>query len=117
MRCALEGLALKYRWVLERLEEMLGHRLDPLHIVGGGTQNRLLSQLTADCVGRQVVTGPVEATAIGNVLVQAMAQGHLSTLAEARDVVRRSYEVLTFEPRDRTGWNDAYGRLLELMAV
>ena len=116
VRCALEGLALKYRWVLERLEEMLGHRLDPLHIVGGGTQNRLLSQFTADCIGRQVITGPVEATATGNVLVQAMAQGHLGSLAEAREVVRRSYELSTFEPRERAGWDDAYGRLLELMA-
>ena len=77
VRCALESLALKYRWVLEKTEEMLGHRLEPIHIVGGGTQNRLLNQFTADATGRLVIAGPVEATAIGNILVQAVALGDL----------------------------------------
>ena len=77
IRVALEGIALKYRWVLERLEELSGKRLDPIHIIGGGTKNRLLNQFAADCTGRDVITGPVEATAIGNVLMQAIALGHL----------------------------------------
>jgi len=115
VRCALEGLALRYRWVLERTEEMLGQRLKPLHIVGGGTKNRLLSQLTADAIGRRVVTGPVEATATGNVLMQAMALGHIGSLAEARQVVRNSFDLLTFEPVDRSGWDEAYGRFQELI--
>jgi rhamnulokinase len=83
--------------------------------VGGGTQNRLLSQFTADATGRRVVTGPVEATATGNVLMQAMALGHIGSLSEARQVVRNSFEVLTFEPGDQIGWDAAYAALLDLM--
>jgi rhamnulokinase len=116
LRCALEGIALKYRWVLERLEEMVGSRLEPLYIVGGGTQNRLLSQFTANAVARQVITGPVEATAIGNILMQMMALGHVSTLAEARQVVRESSDLSRFEPGDQVeGWDQAYARLLAIM--
>ena len=72
MRCALESLALKYRWALEKLEMMRGSRLEVIHIVGGGSQNRLLCQFTADATQRPVVAGPVEATAVGNVLMQAI---------------------------------------------
>ena len=117
IRCALEGIALKYRWVLERLEEMLGRRLDPVHIVGGGTQNRLLSQFTADAVDRQVITGPIEATATGNVLMQMMALGHVGSLAEGREIARRSTALLTYEPGRRAGWDEAYTKLLSLMEV
>src|SRR5207245_4249510 len=87
VRCALESLALRYRWVLERLEELVGRRLDVIHIVGGGSQNTLLCQLTADACNRPVHAGPVEATAIGNVLVQALGLRLLGSLAEAREVV------------------------------
>ena len=90
IRAALEGIALKYRYQLERLEKMAGRHLEPLHIVGGGTQNRLLSQFTADATGREVLTGPTEATAIGNLVVQLMATGALGSLAEARALVRHS---------------------------
>jgi rhamnulokinase len=117
VRCALEGIALKYRWVLERVEEALGHQLDPIHIVGGGTQNQLLSQFAANSLGRRVITGPIEATAIGNVMVQAIAMGYLGSLAEGRELVRNSFPVLTFGPRDRAAWDDAYGRLLKLMRL
>ena len=72
LRVALESLALKYRLVLERLEELTGKHFDPIHIIGGGTKNRLLNQFAAECTGRVVITGPVEATAIGNVLMQAI---------------------------------------------
>ncbi len=116
VRCILEGIALKYRLLLERLEEMLGRRLEPIHIVGGGAQSRLLSRFTADATGRTVVTGPVEATAAGNILVQAMALGHLGSLAEARGVVRNSFDVLTLEPGRRDGWDEAYERLKRLPA-
>lgn len=113
IRCALESLALKYRWVLEKLETILGHPLEPVHIVGGGTQNRLLCQLTADATRRQVVAGPVEATAIGNLIVQAIALGHLGSLAQGRELIRRSFEVITYEPAlDRSQWDEAYERLL-----
>jgi rhamnulokinase len=115
LRCTLEGIALKYRWVLERMEEMLGRRLEPIYIVGGGTQNHLLSQFTADALNRQVITGPVEATAMGNILMQMMALGHVSTLAEARQVVRESFGLSRFIPGHRDGWDEAYARLLAVM--
>lgn len=117
VRCALEGLALKYRWVLERLERLLKRRLDTIHIVGGGTQNKLLSQLTADATNRLVVTGPIEATATGNLLMQAIALGKVGSLAEARQIVRRSFDVLHFEPNSAAcaAWDAAYAKLLTLM--
>lgn len=116
IRCTLESLALKYRWVLEKLETVLGYQLDPLHIVGGGTQNQLLCQLTADATGRQVIAGPVEATAIGNVIMQAIALGDLASLAEGRDLIRRSFDVVTYEPTsERAPWEEAYARLVQLI--
>lgn len=115
VRCALEGIALKYRFVLERLEEMIGHQLEPIHIVGGGTQNRLLCQFTADTTNRQVVTGPIEATAIGNVMVQAIALGHINSLADARAIVANSFGMNTFEPCQRVGWDEAYAQLCQLV--
>ena len=114
VRCALESLALSYRLALGQLEDVLGRRLDPLHIVGGGTQNRLLNQLAADATGRQVVTGPIEATVVGNVLMQAVALGHLASLDELRAVVRRSFEVSTYDPVHTPAWEDAYEKFLKL---
>jgi rhamnulokinase len=115
VRCALESLALRYRWTLERVEEMLGRRLEPIHIIGGGTQNRLLNQLAADATGRRVVTGPIEATAIGNVLVQMLALGHIDSVEEGRRLVRASFDVETYEPAGGDEWEDAYARLLAVM--
>lgn len=115
VRAALDSLALKYRYVLAQMEGILQRRLDPLHVVGGGARNRLLCQLAADATGRAVVAGPVEATAAGNVLMQALALGHLGSLAEARDVVRRSFEIATYEPRRDPAVEDAYARLLALV--
>src|SRR5947208_12938305 len=83
VRCCLDSLALTYRKTLEGLEDILGRRINTIHIVGGGTQNELLNQMTADACARTVVTGPVEATAIGNILVQAMATADVKSLAEA----------------------------------
>ena len=115
LRVALESLALKYRWVLERTEELSGKRLDPIHIIGGGTKNRLLNQFTANATNRTVVTGPVEATAIGNLLMQAIGLGYLSSLVEARAVVRNSFEVEEYQPGNHAGWDEAYEKLLELI--
>lgn len=115
VRCALESLALKYRWVLERVEEILGRQLEPIHIVGGGTQNRLLSQFAADAIGRQVITGPIEATAAGNIIVQAIALDHVASLSAGREIVRNSFEVLKFQPINRKGWDKAYDKLLDMV--
>jgi len=96
--------------VLERLEELTGKRLDPIHIIGGGTKNRLLDQFTADATCRTVITGPVEATAIGNLLMQAIGLNHLGSLAEARQVVRASFHPDIYEPKQTADWNEAYSR-------
>lgn len=117
IRVCLESLALKYRWTLEKLERLTGRKLDVLHIVGGGTQNTLLCQLTADCLNRTVIAGPVEATASGNVLVQAMARGHVADLAHLRQIVRNSWEVVTYEPQQNQEayWDNAYSKFRRLM--
>jgi rhamnulokinase len=112
VRCTLESLALRYRWVLEKLEELLGRRLDVIHVVGGGSQNALLCQFTADACNRPVLAGPVEATAIGNVLVQAVGLRLVGSLAEAREVVRSSFEVRTYSPRNPEIWGEPYQRFL-----
>ena len=115
VRCALESLALRYRWVLERLEELVGKKLETIHIVGGGCQNTLLCQLAADACDRPVVAGPVEATALGNVLVQAIGLGLLDSLAAGRAVVRRSFEVRTYEPQHHERWEGPYRRFLGMI--
>ena len=114
VRVALESLALKYRMVLDQLEELVGKRLHPFHIIGGGTRNRLLNQFTADCTNRTVITGPVEATATGNLLMQAIALGQIGSLPEARAVVRKSFTVETYHPHSHTGWEDGYMKLMKL---
>ncbi len=115
IRVALESIALKYRWVLERLEEIIGYHLDPIHIIGGGMKNGLLNQFTANSTGRLVVAGPVEATAIGNILMQAISLKHLSSLSEARRVVQNSFKPTEYEPTDGALWDEAYLRFLKVM--
>ncbi len=116
VRTALESLALKSRYVLGGLEQLVGGRLDTVHIVGGGTQNRLLCQLTADACGRRVLAGPIEATALGNALMQLLASGEIGSIAEARQVVRRSFDVEEFLPRNPSMWDVAYERFLKLLS-
>ncbi len=115
VRCCLESLALKYRWTLERLEEFRGRRIETIHIVGGGTQNRLLCQLAANATQREVIAGPVEATGMGNILTQALATGHIGSLEQAREVVRRSSELFHYTPADSPDlWDAAYSRFLDI---
>lgn len=115
VRACLDSLALTYRRTLEGLEDLLGKRIDVIHIVGGGCQNELLNQMTADACGRTVVAGPVEATAIGNILVQAMAVGEIKSLSDARQVVRASFPVKTYEPNDTKAWDTAYQTFRKLI--
>ena len=115
VRVVLESIALKYRLVLERLEELTGKRFDPLHIIGGGTKNKLLNQFAADSTGRTVVAGPVEATAIGNILMQSIGMKHLGSLVDAREVVRASFEPEIYEPNRKADWDEAYARLQKVM--
>jgi rhamnulokinase len=97
-RTILEGLAARYHEVLESLESLLGRRLDVIHIVGGGSRNQVLNQFVADATGRTVIAGPTEATALGNIVVQAMASGEIRSLAEAREVIRNSFPMQVIQP-------------------
>lgn len=112
-RCILESLALKYRSVLEMLERVTEKRVPVLHVVGGGSQVALLNQMTADATGLEVVTGPTDATLTGNILMQAEAMGVLQH--DRREVVRRSFELQRFKPRDSGAWSEAYTRFSSLI--
>jgi rhamnulokinase len=113
-RCILESLALLYRATLEEMEQLTGRTVTRLHIVGGGSQNALLNQFAANATGRHVVAGPAEATAAGNVLIQAIALGHVDSLPALRKIVRDSFALKAFEPLGSQSWQDAYQRFLNL---
>lgn len=115
IRTALESLALRYRMVLGFLEELTGSKIETIHIVGGGTQNRLLNQMAANATGRRVVAGPVEATAIGNLMMQAVAAGDVDSILKAREVIRASFDVEEYTPQYTAPWDEAYGRFLKLV--
>ncbi len=110
IRCVLESLAMRYRVVHRNLQELTETKIDTIHIVGGGTQNQLLCQMAADACNCQVVAGPVEATAIGNLMLQAVATGDIGNLADARELVRNSFPVTTYTPKNPTMWDDAFPR-------
>ncbi|MDH3584351.1 MAG: rhamnulokinase [Phycisphaerae bacterium] len=117
IRCCLESLALTYRHTLDLLEHVLGCRFDVLHILGGGGKNRLLDQMTADAIGRPVVVGPEEATAAGNLLIQAKGAGDLRDLAHIRRVIKASFQPETFTPRATDAWDEAYRRFAGLLGA
>ena len=113
-RCIYESLALLYRRTIEELEQVTGRTISRLHIVGGGSQSALLNQFAASAAGRPVLAGPVEATALGNVLIQAIALGHLRSLGALREVVRASFDIEHYEPQDRAAWERAFARFAGL---
>ena len=115
MRCVYESLALKYRQALERLFTVSGAPVAQLHIIGGGSQNSLLNQMTADATGLPVVAGPVEATALGNAIVQFIALGELKDVAEARAVLADTLGTESCEPRPDERWQQAYERFCALL--
>jgi len=108
IRTILESLALKYRTIMEAIEDATGNTVEILHIVGGGIQNELLCQFTANALGKKVITGPIEATASGNILMQAKATGQIQSLAHARDIVRNSFEMKEYQPQDASLWREQY---------
>lgn len=113
-RIIFESLALAYRHTLAQLKEVSGRNVRQIHIVGGGSRNRLLCQLTADATGLPVYAGPAEATSIGNILVQAMASGRIATLKELREVVRHSFHLNFYTPQPTVDWDEAYDRFVKL---
>ncbi|MEM2088216.1 MAG: rhamnulokinase family protein [Thermoproteota archaeon] len=114
-RVILESLAFKYRFVIKRLEDLTDLRISRINVVGGGSRNRLLNQLTADITGLKVVAGPAEATSIGNILMQAVATGLVKTHKEVRLIVENSFAMEEFEPSFETGVDDFYTRFVELI--
>lgn len=114
VRSVLDSLSLAYREALLQLEEVAGTRFDAVHVVGGGSQNHRLNQFTANATNRVVKAGPVEASAIGNALVQLLALGHVSSRREMKDVVMRSFGAVTYEPKDVAAWDAAYERFQQI---
>jgi rhamnulokinase len=113
-RCVFESLALTYATVLDGLEELTGNKIEVLHVVGGGSRNQALNAFTANACARPVIAGPVEATVLGNVLVQARSHGEIRTLADIRAAVRASSEVKQFDPGDSSNWKEARDRFSAL---
>jgi rhamnulokinase len=109
-KAILESLAFKYRLVLESIEELVGHRLEEIRIIGGGSKNRLLNQFTANATGRPVIAGPVEATALGNIAMQMLATRAVSSLDDARAIIERSFPTDRFEPVHTSEWEKQYQR-------
>ena len=116
MRCIYESLALFYRVVMRRLERLAGKKIVRLHIVGGGSKDMMLNQCAANALKIPVIVGPTECTALGNILVQAIALGHLPSLDAAREVVRNSFELKTVPPRDAAQWDAAAARFEKLLS-
>lgn len=114
-RCIYESLACLYRYSLEQLERLTGDSINRIYVVGGGSQNRFLNQSTADVTGREVLAGPVEATAVGNIIAQAIAGGVLANLQTARELVSRSFSPERYRPRGRGTWEMYYARFETLM--
>jgi rhamnulokinase len=114
-RCVLDSLALSYRHALEQFSRVLGHSFTTLRIVGGGSQNELLCRLASDATGLFTTAGPVEATVVGNLLVQAKSKGYLTSTEEIREVVRSSFELEEYEPRPNPALEEQYGKYVELV--
>jgi sugar (pentulose or hexulose) kinase len=115
MRAVYESLALKYRHALDRLIILAKREVNHLHIIGGGTQNKLLNQFTANATGRTVITGPIEATALGNAIVQFITLGELDNVAQAREILSKTVGTETYQPQDSSQWQTAYEHFSNLV--
>jgi len=116
VRIILESLALRYHEVIREINRLFPERgeVEVLHVVGGGSQNRLLNQFTADATGVTVVAGPVEATAAGNIITQALATGEIGSIAEGREIIRNSFPLVTYHPKNREAWLSAARKMESL---
>lgn len=108
VRCIFESLSLRYRQVIEDLRSFSPRPIETLHVIGGGSRNDLLNQFTANATGLPVVAGPSEATAIGNVMIQAMAAGEATDVSAMRQLISRSVPLKTYQPQDTSSWDIAY---------
>lgn len=108
VKCIMESLALKYRYIYEGLESVVGRKIPSLHIVGGGCKNIMISQFTANALGKTITTGPIEATATGNIIAQLIALGEIEDIRHGREVIRKSFEIKKYDPKDTEKWNEVY---------
>lgn len=115
VRCIYESLALKYRYTVEGLCKLTSINPNAINIVGGGSQDNLLNQMTANACGIKVIAGPIEATALGNIVVQAIAAGEIKDIKEARKIIANSFETVVYEPQDKELWSSAYDRFTKLI--
>lgn len=115
-RCILESLALLYRHTLKQIERLTGDKIEVLHVVGGGSKNQLLNQFTADSCQIDVLAGPVEATALGNVMLQAITLGEIADLPSARELIRNNFECVRYQAKNPALWNEAYARFEKLLS-
>lgn len=116
-RVIFESLAMEYRYVIEKMEEILGYEIETLHIVGGGSKNTLLSQFTSSSTKKIVITGPSEATSAGNILVQALAKRELKDIEQIREVIRNSFSLIVYRPENTHLWDENYERYLKLKEI
>lgn len=114
-RVVFESLALCYRWVFEDLEELKGSSINVLHIIGGGSQNRLLNQFTSNAVKRPVYAGPIEATAIGNIVAQMYALGEINNYHDVDCILQKSFDIMLYEPKDQDFWDEQYAKYLKII--
>ena len=119
IRCIYDSLALKYRWVAEKLEEIIGRTYSTINVVGGGTKEKMLLQFTANATHKRVCAGPVEATALGNIAMQAIAAGEIGGLWEARSIIADSTDVNEYTPdtAEAAAWDDAYEKFCRIIGV
>ena len=115
VRCILESLALKYRYTVDMIDDLSGERLPSINVVGGGTQEKPLMQFTANACNRPVKAGPIEATALGNIVAQAIAAGEIKDIWQGREIISNSFEMNYYEPKDVAEWNAAYERFKKLV--
>ena len=115
IRCIAQSLAFRYRYTIENMEKVTGRKFSVINIVGGGIKDKMICRFTANATKRAVHAGPVEATSIGNVLVQAMASGAIKDLTEARKIVKNSFDITLYEPQDSEAWDEAYKKWCEIV--
>ena len=115
VRCIYESLALKYRLALEQIEECTDKKFDVLHLMGGGTKDGFLCELTAQSLGIPVIAGPVEATALGNIMLQLIALGEIESIEEGRKIIAETEKVKVFEEARTSDWDEAYVRFCKII--
>ena len=114
VRCIFESLSLRYRQVLDDLRKLIPRPIETLHVIGGGSRNDMLNQWTSNAVGIPVVAGPSEATAIGNIMLQALSSGKAQDVSSMRKLVAQSIPLKTFQPQDAETWTEAYARFQQI---